>query len=149
MKPFYLIVATAIVAASLPALAEDKPGMMEEKTEQHGAQMMGEQGAQMMGKETMWKHMQARNAELDKLVETMNSAQGGEKVDAIAAVVNKLVEIHMDMCNRMMKMHKSGKWHGCHPMKGMMGGKMTEGEKTGSEMMEKGKGKTEEEEHEH
>ncbi len=150
MNKLYLIAATAIIAASLPALAEDKPGMMEEKTEQHGPQMMGEQGTHMTHKETketMWKHMQARNAELDKLVETMNSAQGTEKVDAIAAVVNKIVEIHMDMNNWMMQMHKSGMWHGC-PMKGMMGGKMMEREEMGSGMMEKGKGTTKEEEQE-
>ncbi len=129
VKPLYLIAATAIMAASLPALAEDNPGMMEEKTEQHGSQMMGEQGTHMMGKrdpkmmgkkcphmmdkETMRKHMQASNAELDKLVAAMNSAEGGEKVDAIAAVVNKFVEIHMDRSNRMMKMRKSGMCRSC------------------------------------
>jgi hypothetical protein len=138
MKPLYLIVASAIMAVSLQSFAEDKPGMMEEETAKPGAHMMG------MPQE-MWTHMQARNAELNKLVETMNSAQGNEKVDAIAAVVNKLVEIHMDMSNRMMQMHKSGKMHGCP----MMGGKMMEGNMKGGEMMEKGNDTTREEEHQH
>jgi hypothetical protein len=154
MKPLYLIVASAIMAFSLQSFAEDKPGMMKEETAKPGAHMMGKPRAKMkeesgthmmeMPKE-MWTHMQARNAELDKLVETMNSAQGSEKVDAVAAVVNKLVEIHMDMSNRMMQMHKSGKWHGCP----MMGGKMMEGEKMGGEMMEKGNDTTRKEEHKH
>ena len=146
MIKLYLIAATAIIAASMPALAEENPGTMEEKTEQHGPQIMGEQdshmmrkpgpnrmgkqGPHMMAKETMWKHMQARNAELDKLVETMNSAQGAEKVDAIAAVVNKLVEIHTEMSERMMQMHKRrmGSPKGGYNKNGMTGGKMMDGE---------------------
>ena len=118
MKPLKLIATATIIAASLPALAEDKSGMMEEKTEQQGTQMMG---THMMDRETMLKHMQANNAELDKLVAAMNSAQGNEKVNAIAAVVNKLAEIHKEMSNRMMQRFKSGMGSGSR-MKGMMSG---------------------------
>lgn len=34
----------------------------------------------------------AQNAELDRLVQAMNSAQGSQKVDAIAMVINKCME---------------------------------------------------------
>ncbi len=177
MKPLKLIVAATILATSLPAFAEDKSGMMEEKTEQQGTQMMGNQGTHMMGnqgtrmmgnqgthmmgnqgthmmdKETMWKQMQTQNAELDTLVATMNSAEGNEKVDAIAAVVNKLVEIHKEVSTRMMHRYKGAMGPGSH-MKGMTSGKMMEGEMMegetmGGGMMEQGKGTTKEEEHDH
>lgn len=57
-----------------------------------GGMMSPEQRQQMM-KQRM-EEMQARDAELEKLVATMNQASGAAKVDAIAAVVNELVAQH-------------------------------------------------------
>ena len=147
MKPLYFIVASAIMAASLQSFAEDKPAKTEEKAAKPSAPMMEKPGTQMMGmRKEMWTNMQARNAELNKLVETMNSAQGTEKVDAIAAVVNKLVEIHIKMNTRMMRMHERRMKAGSH-VKGMMGGKMLKEEKESRGITEQEKGTTQEKEH--
>ena len=139
MKPLYLIVASAIMAASLQSFAEDKPAKTGEKAAKPGAHMM-----EM--REKMWTHMKTQNAELDQLATAMNSAEGGEKVEAIAAVVNKLVEIHREMNTRMLRMHERRIKAGSH-MKGMMGGKMMKEEKKGSGITEQEKGTTEEKEH--
>lgn len=96
-----------IVAAALPGavlLAQGGPPMKE-----HHAKM-----SEMHQK--MEAEMKAQDAELDKLVADMNAATGGKKVDAIAAVVSKMVEqrktmhekmagMHMDMEGGMMKHH--------------------------------------------
>jgi hypothetical protein len=130
MKPLKLIAAATVIAISLPAFAEDEPGMMGEKKAQPATHMMGKHGHHMMGKrEKMWTHIKTQNAELDKLAAAMNSAEGSEKVDAIAAVVNKLVEIHKEMSNKMMRMHKRHMGSPCPHMEGMMCGKMMEEEK--------------------
>jgi hypothetical protein len=47
--------------------------------------------------------MKTEDAELDKLVQQMNSATGQKKVDAIAALLNKLVEQHKMMHEKMEK----------------------------------------------
>ena len=40
-------------------------------------------------------HMAKQHASLAELVDTMNAAEGDAKVDAVAAVVNELVDQHM------------------------------------------------------
>ena len=64
--------------------------------------MMGMDMGNMMSK---WKEQEA---ELDKLVADMNSAPSDKKVDAIAAVVTKLVEQHKAVHERMQKMMTQG-----------------------------------------
>jgi hypothetical protein len=46
--------------------------------------------------------MMARQAQLDELVKKMNAAQGAAKTDAIAELLNALVESHWTMCGPMM-----------------------------------------------
>ena len=53
-----------------------------------------------------WKDQQA---ELDRLVTDMNAAPSDKKVDAIAAVVTKLVEQRKAMHERMQKMMTEGR----------------------------------------
>jgi cytochrome c556 len=53
--------------------------------------------------EAAWKE---QDAELDKLVTQMNSAQGDQKISATAAVVNKLVELRKKEHEDMAAMHK-------------------------------------------
>ena len=58
----------------------------------------------MMGMGDMMSNWKDQQAELDKLVADMNSAPSDKKVDAIAAVVTKLVEQHKAVHERMQKM---------------------------------------------
>lgn len=53
----------------------------------------------------MEAEMKAQDAELDKLVADMNAATGDKKVDAIAAVVSKMVEQRKTMHEKMAGMH--------------------------------------------
>jgi hypothetical protein len=46
--------------------------------------------------------MMARQAQLDELVKKMNTAQGVAKTDAMAELLNALVENHRTMCGAMM-----------------------------------------------
>ena len=46
--------------------------------------------------------MMARQAQLDELVKKMNTAQGVAKTDAMAELLNALVENHRTMCGPMM-----------------------------------------------
>lgn len=54
--------------------------------------MMGRGWNMMEWHQKALDKFKAQNAELDRLVQTMNSAQGPQKVDAIAAVINKAME---------------------------------------------------------
>jgi hypothetical protein len=56
--------------------------------------------------EQMMAEMKAADAKLDALVRAMNSATGEKKADAIAAVVNELVNQHKSMHGRMGQMHE-------------------------------------------
>jgi hypothetical protein len=117
MKKAHLLVATIAAAlAFAPVLAEDttKPEASDQTKEQKsgGMGMMGKDMGDMMGMMGMgdmmsnWKDQQA---ELDKLVADMNSAPSDKKVDAIAAVVTKLVEHRKAMHERMQKMMSEGR----------------------------------------
>jgi hypothetical protein len=83
-------------------------------------------GMMGMGKGQMssWKE---QDAELDKLVADMNSAPADKKVDAIAAVLTKLVEqrkaMHEHMKTMMAENIKSH-MNMCRMMMGMMGMKL-------------------------
>lgn len=55
----------------------------------------------------MMEIQKAQDAEIDKLVATMNSATGDQRIDAIVAVINKLVEqrrtMHAEMAAHLDK----------------------------------------------
>ena len=72
--------------------------------------MMGKDMGNMMGMDmgNMMSRWKDQEAELDKLVTDMNSAPSDKKVDAIAAVVTKLVEQRKAMHERMQKMMTEG-----------------------------------------
>ncbi len=100
-----------IIAATLPAsalLAQEEHGEM-------GDMMKGDHAAM---EQKMEAQMKAQDAELEKLVAQMNSATGEKKVDAVAAVVNKLVEDRKMMHAKMGAMHKN--MHGRMMKHGMM-----------------------------
>jgi len=69
----------------------------------------GARKAEMMEwHQKMVEKIKANDAELDKLVAEMNAASGEKKTDAIAAIVNKMMDQrkawHSDMESRMKKM---------------------------------------------
>ena len=91
-----------IIAATLPAsalLAQEEHGKM-------GDMMKGDHTQMAEMHQKMDAEMKAQDAELDKLVAAMNSATGEKKVDAIAAVVSKLVEQRKAMHEKMGAMHE-------------------------------------------
>jgi hypothetical protein len=75
-------------------------------------------GDMMKMHEKMMADMKAGDARLDALVKSMNAAAGDAKTNAIAAVVNELVQQHKAMHAHMGEMHQ-------HMMGGqqMMGGR--------------------------
>lgn len=95
-------VAIGIVIAlcSFGVFAQDKePEKMGGMMKEHGAKM-----AEMhQNMEAAWKE---QDAELDKLVSQMNSAQSEQKMSAMAAVVSKLVELRKKDHEDMAAMHK-------------------------------------------
>jgi len=116
MKRTHLL--AAMIAASIalaPVLGEDttKPEAAGQTQEQNDCckGMMGKDTGNMMGMDmgNMMSNQKDQQAELDKLVADMNSAPPDKKVDAIAAVVTKLVEQRKAMHERMQKMMAEGR----------------------------------------
>jgi hypothetical protein len=103
MKTTYLIATLAAASLPLAAVAEDsgKTDTPTQKQEQTSG-MMGMKG--MMGKGQMMSAWREQDAELDKLVAEMNGATPEKKLDAVAAVVTKLVEQRKAMRDQMQSM---------------------------------------------
>ena len=91
-----LVAGTAIAAtqhdhdATAPAgAAQQMPGMDHQKM--------------MADHQKMMADMQAEQAKLDDLVAQMNAANGADKVDRIAAVVNEMAAMHKRMGMMMLQ----------------------------------------------
>jgi hypothetical protein len=118
MKTTHLL--ATLVAATLPLAAiagEDssKTETTDQKQEQN-SDMTG-----MMGKRQMMSNWKDQDAELDKLVAEMNSASADKKLDAVAAVVTKLVEQRKAMHEQMQKMMSANEKDGMGMCRMMMG----------------------------
>jgi len=117
MKSKYIL--RLAIAAALPAavlIAQVPP---------HGpmkGMMKGDKSKMMEMHQKMEAEMKTQDAELDRLVAQMNAATGDQKVDAIAAVVTKLVEQRKWMHSQMGGMHKDMMGH---EMMGMPGSSPT------------------------
>jgi hypothetical protein len=121
MKATHLL--ATLVAATLPLTAitaEDssKTETTDQKQEQN-SDMTGMKG--MMGKGQMMSNWKDQDAELDKLVAEMNSAPADKKLDAVAAVVTKLVEQRKAMHEQMQKMMSANEKEGMGMYRMMMG----------------------------
>ncbi len=111
-------------------------GMMEQKTGQcSGGEMparckaMMEKRQQMMqARKDMMARCKAMDARLDELVATMNTATGQQKIDAMAALLNELVQ-------QRKAMHEMKMQQGMMP--GMMHQDMPKGSKHKCKMMMK------------
>ena len=78
-----------------PACCAMMPGMM-------GAH----KGEMMEWHQKMMEKIKAQDAELDKLIQEMNAAQGDKKIDAIAAIINKVMEERKAWHAEMEMRHK-------------------------------------------
>jgi hypothetical protein len=104
MKTKHLVI--TIIAAALPIAA-----LVAEDTGNQPAAPKEEQQSNPTGKDQMMcKGSSQQNAELDQLVAAMNNATPDKKVDAIAAVIAKLVEQQKagTPCEKMSAEGKSG-----------------------------------------
>ncbi len=120
MKATHIL--ATLVAATLPLAAitaEDssKTETTDQKQEQN-SDMTGMKG--MMGKGQMMSNWKDQDAELDKLVAEMNSAPADKKLDAVAAVVTKLVEQRKAMHEQMQKMMSANEKEGMGMCRMMM-----------------------------
>ena len=110
MKTTYLL--ATLVAAILPLAAiTAEDSSKAETTDQQQKQssdmtdMKGMTGMKcMMGKEQMMSSSKEQDAELDQLVAEMNSAPADKKLDAVATVLNKLVQQRKAMHEQIQKM---------------------------------------------
>ncbi len=69
---------------------------------------MAERCKAMMAKhDQMMSEMKKMDADLDQKLQTMKSAQGQAKVDAMAAVITEMVEQRHERQKRMMDMQQS------------------------------------------
>ena len=102
MKSQYLLgIAIAASLSGTALLAQDQPSPM---GGMHGMQK-GEHRQMMPVHEKLQQLQKTQDAEIDKLAAEMNAATGEKRVDAIVAIVNKLIEqrkaMHAEMTTHM------------------------------------------------
>jgi acyl-CoA reductase-like NAD-dependent aldehyde dehydrogenase len=86
---------TRLVLPSALALAVAALAIAQQPQQKQGQQQMQQQRRAFM------EQMQERNRKLDDLVAKMNAAKGEKKVDAIAAVINEMMEQRKAMAHPM------------------------------------------------
>lgn len=108
---------TTWIAATLPlaAIVAEDSGKTETTDQKQ------EQNTGMMGKGQMMSNWKELDAELDKLVAEMNSAPADKKLDAVAAVLTKLVQQRKSMHEQMQKMMSANEKEGMGMCRMMMG----------------------------
>ena len=107
-----------LIAAALPIAA-----LIAQDSGKNEATQKEEQNVSATGKDQMMcKSWSQQDAELDQLVAEMNSASSDKKLDAIGAVVAKLVEQQKATHEQMTKMMRTDEKTGmnmCRMMAGM------------------------------
>ncbi len=104
MKSQYLLgIAIAASLSGAALLAQDQtPTMPMGGT--HGMQK-GKHGEMMPVHEKLQELLKTQDAEIDKLAAEMNAATGEKRLDAVVAVVNKMIEqrkaMHAEMATHM------------------------------------------------
>jgi hypothetical protein len=108
---------TTLIAATLPlaAIVAEDSGKTETTDQKQ------EQNTGMMGKGQMMSNWKELDAELDKLVAEMNSAPADRKLDAVAALLTKLVQQRKSMHEQMRKMMSANEKEGMGTCRMMMG----------------------------
>ena len=115
MKTTHLL--ATLLAATLPLTAV----IAEDAAKTDTTDQKQEQSSGMMGKGQMMSNLKDQDAELDKLAAEMNSASADKKLDAIAAVLTKLVEQRKAMHEQMQKMMSANDKEGMGMCRMMMG----------------------------
>jgi cell division protein FtsB len=88
MKITTLTTAALLLSFSVPAVLAEEPA----KPKCEMCEMMKDKAAAQAAKEQQAKESAAQSAELDKLVTEMNGSLGDRKIEAMAAIVTRLVE---------------------------------------------------------
>jgi hypothetical protein len=122
MKTTHLL--ATLVAASFPltAIVAEDSGRTE-TTDQKHEQSCGMMGMKGMDKGGMMSNWEDQDRALDKLVEEMNSATPDKKVEAVAAVLNQLIEQRKATRQQMQKLmaaNRNGMIEMCRMMMNMM-----------------------------
>ena len=114
MKTTHLL--ATLIAATLPltAIPAEDTGETTDQKQEQSSDTMGMKGKMMSN----WKD---QDAEVDKLVAEMNSAPADKKLDAVAAVLTKLVEQRKAMHEHMQKMMSANEKEGMGMCRMMMG----------------------------
>jgi hypothetical protein len=116
MKTTHLL--ATLIAATLPLTTI----LAEETSQTETSDQKQEQSSDTMGmKGKMMSNWKEQDAELDKLVAEMNSAPADNKLDAVAAVLTKLVEQRKAMHEQMRKMMAANEKEGMGMCRMMMG----------------------------
>ena len=127
MKTKHLFV--TLVAATLPlATIFGEDSGKTEATDQKQQQSSDMMEMKDMGKGPMMSNWKEQDAELDKLVAEMNSAPADKKLDAVAALLTKLVEQRKEMHEQMQKMMSADEKQAMGMCRMMMGMKTSDGE---------------------
>ena len=125
MKTTHLL--ATLITATLPLAAI----VAEESAKTETSAQKQEQNTGMMGKGQMMSNWKEQDTELDKLVAEMNSAPADKKLDAVVAVLTKLVQQRESMHEQMQKMMSANEKEGmgmCRMMMGMDKGGDHDGE---------------------
>ena len=114
MKTTHLL--ATLIAATLPltAIPAEDTGETTDQKQEQSSDTMGMKGKMMSN----WKD---QDAEVDKLVAEMNAAPADKKLDAVAAVLTKLVEQRKAMHEHMQKMMSANEKEGMGMCRMMMG----------------------------
>jgi hypothetical protein len=110
LRPLPALAATHMAAVQTAALPDQHERSGTPGEAEHGVPHAQSTQHMMMMHEQMMADMKAADARLDALVKDMNAATGSAKVDAIAAVLNELLQERKAMHERMGKMseHMTG-----------------------------------------
>jgi hypothetical protein len=123
MQPNHLLV--TLVAATFPLIsivAQDSgKAEMSSQRKQQSADTLK---MKCMGKALMMSSWKDQDAELDKLVAEMNSAPADKKLDAVAALLTKLVEQRKTMHEQMQQMMSADGQQAINMCRMMMGMQM-------------------------
>jgi ABC-type glycerol-3-phosphate transport system substrate-binding protein len=104
----------------------------EDSTKTQVPDQQGDQTTDTSGMKAMMSTWKDQDAELDKLINEMNTAAPDKKVDAVAAVLTKLVEQRKAMRDWMQKMVSSKAKDATGMCRMMMMGMDMSGEDSGS-----------------
>ncbi len=97
---------SVILETPEPAASIAAQGGPQNPAPQAPAQPQSRMADMMKIREQMMAEMKASEAKLDTLVKDMNATAGETKINAIVAVVNKLVQQNKAMHERMGQMHQ-------------------------------------------